>query len=134
MLVRDRKFWSQSSTRLIGNWITEETSVKEICEWNRRIYLRRDLSGFQGNPTFVRDNDAQKGFSKLRSAIASLYAWRFRFTPDLTLKTRYAKEADFAYRQALAFGPINPEVCFKYVSFLDVFGRFDLRQAFLGDM
>jgi len=125
MLDKDRQFWSQYSERLIGNWITETTTVKEICDWNRKTYLRRNFSGFTGNPTFVRDNDAQKGFSKLRSAIASLYAWRHRITTDPIEKERYAAAADFAYRQALAFGPINPEVSFKYVQFLNTVNRFD---------
>jgi len=125
MLIKDHEFWSQYSARLIGNWITEETTVQDICEWNRRIYLRGDLTGFEGDPTFVRDNDAQKGFSKLRSAIAALYAWRHRTTGDPALKARYAKEADFAFRQALAFGPINPEVAYKYVSLLNSLGRFE---------
>jgi tetratricopeptide (TPR) repeat protein len=125
MLKKDRQFWSQYSQRLIGNWITQETSVKEICEWARRIYLRRDLADFNGDPIFVRDNDAQKAFSKLRSAIATLYAWRFGTTTDPILKESYEREADFAYRQAFAFGPINPEVSFKYVNFLSARGRFE---------
>jgi tetratricopeptide (TPR) repeat protein len=73
----------------------------------------------------VRDNDAQKGFSKLRSAIAALYAWRHRTTTDPALKVRYAREADFAFRQALAFGPINGEVAYKYVNLLNTLGRFE---------
>ena len=125
VFTKDREFWSLYSSRLIGNWITEETTVQEICEWSRRIYLRGDLTGFKGDPTFVRDNDAQKGFSKLRSAIADLYAWRHRTTTDQALKARYAREADFAFRQALAFGPINPEVAYKYVNLLNTLGRFE---------
>jgi tetratricopeptide (TPR) repeat protein len=124
-LMKDREFWSRYSERLIGNWITQETTVEEVCEWARRIYLRRDLTGFEGDPIYVRDNDAQKAFSKLRSAVAALYAWRFGTTADPILKERYAKEADFAYRQAFAFGPINPEISFKYVNFLTARGRFE---------
>jgi tetratricopeptide (TPR) repeat protein len=125
ILDHDREFWSQYSKRLIGNWIREETTVGDVCKWARRIYLRRDLTGFTGDPIFVRDNDAQKAFSKLRSAIAALYAWRYGTTADQSLKEMYAREADFAFRQAFAFGPINPEVSFKYVNFLTARGRFD---------
>ena len=125
ILVKDREFWNKYSERLIGNWITQETTVKEVCEWARRIYLRRDLTDFEGDPIFVRDNDAQKAFSKLRSAVAALYVWRYGTTSDQALKERYAREADFAFRQAFAFGPINPEVSFKYVNFLSSRGHFE---------
>ena len=125
ILVKDREFWNKYSERLIGNWITQETTVKEVCEWARRIYLRRDLTVFEGDPIFVRDNDAQKAFSKLRSAVAALYVWRYGTTSDQALKERYAREADFAFRQAFAFGPINPEVSFKYVNFLSSRGHFE---------
>jgi tetratricopeptide (TPR) repeat protein len=125
ILENDRKFWSQYSERLIGNWINQETTVEDVCKWARRIYLRRDLTDFKGDPIFVRDNDAQKAFSKLRSAVAALYAWRYGITADHALKEQYAREADFAFRQAFAFGPINPEVSFKYVNFLSARGRFE---------
>ncbi len=120
---KDRKFWNEYSKRLIGNWITEETSVPDICEWAERTYQRHDLKGFTGSPQFVRDNDAQKGFSKLRSAIAGLYSWRYLTTQNQKLKKRYAKEAVFAYKQAFAFGPINPETVYKFINILTYVGR-----------
>ena len=125
LMQKDREFWKRYSERLIGNWVTEETSVKEICEWVDRTFIQRDLKGFKGDPAFVRDNDAQKGFSKLRCAIGGVYAWRYAMSDhNATLKARYAEEADFAYRQAFAFGAINPEVAFKYVKLLVQEGRF----------
>ena len=76
IFTKDRQFWREYSKRLIGDWISEDTPVEEICNWIERTYQRRDLSDFEGSHEFVRDNDAQKGFSKLRAAIAGLYTWR----------------------------------------------------------
>ena len=73
---RDHAFWSKYSDRLIGNWITYDTSVKEIVDFIEKVYLRHDYSGFKGDLKFVRDEQAQKAFSKLRSSIAGVYAWR----------------------------------------------------------
>src|SRR6185503_16841492 len=76
MLRRDHEFWSQFSQRLIGNWITYDTSISNICEFVDRVHLRRDYKRFQGDSKFIRDNDGQKAFSKLRSSISGVYAWR----------------------------------------------------------
>ena len=76
IVKRDNEFWSLYSDRLIGNWITHDTTVAEICEFVKKTYLRRDYTGFKGDPKFVRDDNAQKAFSKLRSAIGGLYFWR----------------------------------------------------------
>jgi hypothetical protein len=69
MVRRDHEYWSQYSERFIGNWINYETPVREVCDWALKTYLQRDLTGFKGDPAFVRDDNAQKAFSKLRNAI-----------------------------------------------------------------
>ena len=76
ILQRDHHFWAEYSERLIGNWITYDTPVKEIAEFAERLYLRRNFTGFRGDRKFARDDQAQKAFSKLRSSIAGIYAWR----------------------------------------------------------
>src|SRR5881392_3459844 len=75
IVQRDHKFWSDYSERLVGNWITYDTTVSNICAFAEKTYHHRDFKGFKGDPRFVRDNDAQKAFSKLRSSIAGLYSW-----------------------------------------------------------
>ncbi len=124
---RDHEFWARYSERLIGNWITYDTSVKEIAQFVEKVYLRRDFSGFQGDRKFVRDDQAQKSFSKLRSSIAGIYAWRVSdpANPDPAVQQRMIKEADFAYRQALAFCPYSPEAVFRYVNLLLSLQRLD---------
>jgi tetratricopeptide (TPR) repeat protein len=131
---RDHEFWSQYSDRLVGNWITYNTPVKDIVNWIEKVYLRHDLSGFTGDRKFVRDDQAQKAFSKLRSSIAGIYAWRLGMssgspTPRQYLpkteaeRERMIREADFAFRQAFAFCPYSPEAVFRYVQLLMGLGR-----------
>jgi len=119
-LVRtDHEFWSRYSERLVGNWLTYDTPVKDITEWVQKIYLRRNFSGFSGDRKFIRDDQAQKSFSKLRSAIAGVYNWRVNASkPGSPERQRMLKEADFAFRQAFAFCPYSPEALFRYVNLL----------------
>lgn len=114
---KDHDFWSQYSQRLIGNWITYDTSLKEITDWVQKIYLRRDFRGFIGDRKFIRDDQAQKSFSKLRSSIGGIYLWRMNNAKSGSPEQqRLIKEADFAFRQAFAFCPFSPEAVFRYVS------------------
>ena len=115
----DHEFWTQYSTRLIGNWITYDTPVKEITDWVEKVYLRRNFQGFTGDRKFVRDDQAQKSFSKLRSSIGGVYNWRILNSKAATAeRQRMLKEADFAFRQAFAFCPYSPEAVFRYVNLL----------------
>jgi tetratricopeptide (TPR) repeat protein len=136
IIRRDHEFWSRYSDRLIGDWINDQTSVKEIADFVEKAYIQHDFSGFKGNRAFMRDESAQKSFSKLRTAIAGVYAWRLgllnqtptppEYMPHTAeIQQRMIKEADFAYRQAFAFCPYSPEVVVRYVGFLASFHRFD---------
>jgi len=135
ILDRDHAFWSKYSERLVGNWITYDTPVKEITDFAEKVYLRRDFNGFKGDRKFARDDQAQKAFSKLRSSIGGIYAWRLNpdpltCPPEYRPKTaeeyeRIRKEVDFTFRQALAFCPYSPEAVFRYVQFLAQFNRMD---------
>src|ERR1039458_9929359 len=104
---RDHAFWSKFSDRLIGNWITYDTSVKEIVDFIEKVYLRHNYSGFKGNLKFVRDEQAQKAFSKLRSSITGVYAWRLgpQCPDEYRQKTivgtqALVRETDFGFKQA----------------------------------
>ena len=127
IVQRDHKFWSDYSERLVGNWITYDTSVSNICAFAEKTYHHRDFKGFKGDPAFVRDNDAQKAFSKLRSSIAGLYSWwldpRNGKSPDS--QRRALKEAEFAFKQAYAFCPYSPEAVFRYINLLISLTRVD---------
>ena len=146
---RDHKFWKDFSVRLIGDWIDYDTPLSNICAFAEEAYYRRRLpKGFIGDPAFIRDQDGQKAFSKLRSSIAGVYNWRIgdvqRKMSELTAKpaadpnarqaemTRLAaeqqrmiRECEFAFKQAYAFCPYSPEAIFRYVNLLAMMGRID---------
>jgi tetratricopeptide (TPR) repeat protein len=133
---QDHEFWSQYSGRLIGNWITYDTTIKQIADFAEKVYLHRDTSGFKGSQKFIRDEHAQQAFSKLRSSIAGLYAWRLGALSQVPTPSEYLpqteterqeliKEADFAFKQAFAFCPYSPEVVYRYINVLVMLNRFD---------
>jgi thioredoxin-like negative regulator of GroEL len=129
---RDHQFWKQFSKRLTGDIIDYDTPIKQITDWIEKTYLRHDLNGFTGDRRFLHDDDAQKSFSKLRSSIAGVYAWRLGpfCLPEYRPKTdaeyqRLLKETDFAFRQAFLFCPYSPEAVFRYAQVLMQLHRFD---------
>jgi len=147
---KDHLFWSDYSERLIGNWITYDTPVSNITAFAERVYVNKDYRGFKGDPRFVRDEDGQKAFSKLRSSIAGVYAWRVAnqtagraadiemrqarqpgvpLSADdrraLEVHNRMFREAEFSFKQAYAFCPYSPEALYRYVQLLAGARRFD---------
>ncbi|HEY1719269.1 MAG TPA: DUF2723 domain-containing protein [Verrucomicrobiae bacterium] len=129
---KDHDFWSKYSERLIGNWITYDTSIKQIADFAKKVYLDNNYAGFKGDRKFIRDDDAQKAFSKLRDSQAGVYAWRLspQCPPEYRPKTQaemqsLERETDFAFKQSFAFCPYSPETVFRYVNFLLQFGRLD---------
>jgi len=128
----DHKFWNDFTTRLCGNWITYDTSISNICDFVERTYISNNYKGYTGDQAFVRDDDAQKAFSKLRSSQAGMYAWRLtpQCPPEYRQKTAASqaaliRETDFAFKQAFAFCPFSPEAVYRYINFLLPLGRFD---------
>jgi hypothetical protein len=115
---RDRDYWNRYVKELIGDWLTEKTSVKEVCEFGEKVFLRKDLAGFAGNLGFVTNQPAQVAYSKLRTSIGGLYAWRGEYADSPDEQKRMRQEADFAFRQALALCPSSPEIVFRYVNLL----------------
>lgn len=100
-----------------------------------QVYVKRNYQGLKvdgkdvlPDSRFVRDDDAQKAFSKLRSAIAGVYFWRINEAGrrgNLAEQQRMIKECDFAFRQAFAFCPFSPEAVFRYTNLLISMGRID---------
>ena len=69
---KDHEFWTQYDNRLIGQWITYDTPVKDVVAFVEKVNLRHDYSDFKGDLKFARDDEAQKAFSKLRSSIGGI--------------------------------------------------------------
>ncbi|MBO7390961.1 MAG: hypothetical protein J6U77_00505, partial [Verrucomicrobia bacterium] len=89
------------------------------------VYLKGDFSRYTGDMKFIRDNDAQKSFSKLRSAVTGLYWWRVNYATSTEEQQRLLKEAEFAGKQAFALCPFSPEALYKLVNVLAVQSRFE---------
>ena len=123
---------ASTQERLIGNWITYDTTVKEIADFAQKLYIGNNYAGFKGDRKFIRDDGGQKAFSKLRSSIGGMYAWRlsqscppeYRPKSEADLK-ELTRETDFAFKQSFAFCPYSPEAVFRYVNFLLQFNRLD---------
>lgn len=125
IINKDHEFWSKYSDRLVGNWITYDTPVSNICDFAERVYLHHDYKGFTGDRKFVRDDNAQKAFSKLRSSIGGIYAWRISNSKSPADQQRMIKEAEFAFKQSFAYCPFSPEAVYRYVNLLLSMSRID---------
>ncbi|MDB6024501.1 MAG: Peptidase BlaR1 [Verrucomicrobiales bacterium] len=115
VIDQDREYWSSRMNSMIGDWLTNETPIKVVTDFVEKVYLRKDLNGFKGDPLFVQSDDTQKMFSKLRSSVGGLYVWRMEHATSKEEKARMARAADLAFRQALALCPYSPEVVYRYV-------------------
>jgi tetratricopeptide (TPR) repeat protein len=76
-----------------------------------------------GDEKFIRDIVARKTFSKLRSALAGLYAMKGK-----------PKEAEAAFRQSVALYDLSPEANFRLANLIARQGRFDEAIALFDDL
>lgn len=118
IVQHDHDYWSKLVQPMIGDWLGNDTTVQEVADFAKKVFLANDFSGFTGDPRYVQNDYSCKMFSKERANIADLYVWRMNHATDPAEKERMAREADFAYRQALALCPYNPETAKGYVDFL----------------
>ena len=133
VIQKDQDYWRARVNEWLGTWLTPETPVETVADFATKIYGRKNMSGFSGDPGFIGDNYAPKMFSKWRSAIANVYAWRLgigfvekqsEFQPKSEAeKQKLTQAADFAFKQAFAICPYSPEVVVGYVNFLTKEGR-----------
>lgn len=77
-------------------YLPDDVVEQDMQFWD--LYVRRLTS----NPHFLRDDVARKFYSKLRSAIAGLYAYR-----------GMNEKAEHAFREALILYPLSPEASFR---------------------
>lgn len=120
---RDRDYWMNYVAPMIGAWLKPDTTVEAVAAFTEKIHVKKDWSGFAGDPQFVQNDYWANSFSKLRSSLGGLYAWRAHHTASAAEKPRLSDAADFAFRQAWALGPASPETVFRYVDFLKSEGR-----------
>ena len=137
MIQRDRDYWKTLVVPMVGDWLNEETSVKAVAAFAENVLLRHDFGDFNGDRRFVENEYSRKTYSKERSAIGGLFAWRLGISPQgREVPTQYLphgemerlrmiKAADFAYRQSWALCPSSPEAVYRYVAFLANQNRFE---------
>jgi hypothetical protein len=115
---KDNDYWNKIMSPMIGDWLNTNTPVKDVAAFAKRVYLKRDFTGFKGDPEFVQNEYEYGAFSSERSSIADLYLWRVYHHHDAVEWERMIHEADFAYRQAWALCPYTPAVIPNYASLL----------------
>ncbi len=131
LIERDQKFWETEVADKIGDWLHEDTTVSNLCAFIEKVFVNRDWSAFKGDREFVGRRDApgnyyaRTAYSKLRSAIGGVYAWRAFHCKDSQEQQRMLKAADYAFRQAVALDPTTSEPLFRYVPLLVSTGRLD---------
>ncbi|HEY1663443.1 MAG TPA: hypothetical protein VGI03_13575 [Verrucomicrobiae bacterium] len=118
IVQQDHDYWTNLIQPMIGDWLNDSTSVQEIADFGKKVFRQHDLSGFTGDPQFVQNDYSCKMFSKERSNIAGLFAWRAAHSTNDAERERMIRATDFAYRQALALCPSSPEAIYGYVNFL----------------
>ena len=118
MVERDRSYWNARLRRWIGEWLTPETPVKDVCSFAEKIFVRKDYAGFEGDADFVRNNYITEIYSKLRASQAAVYQWHIEHSTSPEEKQRMIQESDFAFRQAFVLCPTYAEVMFRYVALL----------------
>ncbi len=81
-----------------------------------RVFVKTNLTGFTGDPRFIQNDYAKRAFSKWRSSIADVYAWRAANVP--AERERMQAEAELASRQAWALCPYSADAAGGYVKLL----------------
>jgi hypothetical protein len=115
---KDGEYWTRFINGALGQWLTPTTSVEVVCDFVQSVFVRHEQEPFRPDEPFVRNSEACKTYSKLRSAQAGVYAWRAKFSQSAEEKQRMEKAADLAFRQAFALCPSSAEALFRYVSLL----------------
>jgi len=76
-------------------------AAAERCDWpglfDAIAAMHQDLSSFRGDPRYIENEVPQRRFSKLRSSIGGLYAWRAQNIQGPDEKERMLKEADLPF-------------------------------------
>ena len=107
IVQRDGDYWTKYMTPIIGGWLKPDTTIEEVAAFAEKIHVKKDLSGFAGDPQFVQSEYWSENFSKLRSSIGGLYEWRAQHAADAAEKTRMNNAADLPSVRLGRFAPIR---------------------------
>ncbi len=118
VVQKDLDYWKLLTTDALGDWLSQGTPLRDVFSFCEKVYIWKDFADFKGNIAFVKNSEAQKTFSKLRSSIAGLYVWHAEHDQSLNDRLRMRESADLAFRQAIALCPYSPEAVYGYTRFL----------------
>ena len=103
---RDSDYWTKYLTPMIGGWLKPDTTIEAVAAFAEKIHVKNDLNGFTGDPLFVQNEYWCKIFSKLRSSIAGLYAWRARNSHDAAEKKAHERCGGFCLPPGVGVVPL----------------------------
>ena len=83
----DSDYWTKYLAPMIGDRLKPDTTIGEVAAFAEKIHVKKDWSGFAGDPQFVQSEYWCENFSKLRSSIGGLYEWRARHAADAAEKS-----------------------------------------------
>jgi hypothetical protein len=124
-IQQDQDYWTKIVSPMVGDWLNDDTPVKDVTSFAQKVYFKHDYSGFKGDRGFVENSYASGVFAWDRSNIAQLYVWRMKQAATAGEKERMARAADFAFRQAVALCPSIKQTAFDYADFLTSQNRRD---------
>ena len=124
IVQRDHDYWTKLIAPMIGKWLGNETPLADVVNYDEKVFRRHDLAGFKGDPRFVRNDYCCRTYCWERSNIADLYVWRMNHATTADEKERMGREADFAFRQALALCPSVQGNVSRYRDFLKSQNRY----------
>ena len=105
-LTADREFWDWQTRRLLDD---PRYCQRRTEPW--RTYEQEEARGAKDDGHRI----ACRAYSKLRCAIAGLYAWKTRPWSSQSNSSNYAREAAAAFREANMLDPQSPEAAFRYI-------------------
>ena len=122
---QDQEYWEKLTGEILGHWLKEPTTVKEVCDFVVKYGPGRPAGDYPGDKDFAANDEAGKSYSKLRRSLAGMYAWRVEHAQAPEERQRMQAAADYAFRQSFALCPQSPEAIFRYVNFLAAQHRID---------
>ena len=119
LITQSHDYWRKQLQPMIGDWLTDDTSIPELAAWTERVRFKHDFTGFTGDRHFIEKNSEgeQIVYAYLRTVFGGLYAWHADHATNTVEKERLMREADFAYRQAIALWPPVPAL--QYANLLE---------------
>jgi len=117
-VAEDQNYWKKLSSDMLGDWLTEKTSLKELCDFTQKYGLGKNPQDFKGDKAFAENRAARQAFGKLRGSFAALYAWRMEQAKDADEREAMYQAADLAYRQSYAICPTLTEAVYGFATLL----------------